>query len=185
MEVIFVRHGEPTYEYVGALEFAGHGRSFSQLTEEGKRQAASAARDPRLAGADVLLSSPYTRALETAAILATRLQMDIQVELGLREWEPDFSYRYTTGQVSMEAYEMCAANRGTCPPDAKIRYEELESVWKRVRACLAKYTGYRKIIAVSHGVAIRQFTKETTAYCAVMPVIFSPDDPWQGFLGRM
>lgn len=184
-QIIFVRHGEPTYEHVRAKGYAGHGLAFAQLTEEGKRQAAAAAENPILHGAEVLLSSPYTRALETAAILSRRLDMDIRTELDLHEWEPDLSYRFTTKEESVRAYELCAANQGRCPPDAAIRYEELESVFNRVKSCLLKYTGYQKIIAVSHGVAIRQFTKETTPFCAVVPVEFSPDTVWQGFLGRM
>lgn len=50
MEIVFVRHGEPTYEYVEEKGFLGHGLDLSQLTENGKRQAEEAARDSRLDG---------------------------------------------------------------------------------------------------------------------------------------
>lgn len=185
MEIVFVRHGEPTYEYVEAKGFAGHGRSFSQLTPAGKQQAATAAKDPRLLGADLIVSSPYTRALETAAIISRHLDLPIDMELDLHEWEPDFSYSFTTEDVSARAFELCTANRGVCPPDAEIQYEELEAVFNRAKACLLKYTGYKKVIAVSHGVVIRQFTTEETPYCAVVPAEFTPDSAWQGFLGRI
>lgn len=37
----------------------------------------------------MILSSPYTRALQTAAILSRELNIDLQVEFDLREWQPD------------------------------------------------------------------------------------------------
>lgn len=166
-------------------DMRGMGARFSSSRRKGSARRRPRRPPPLLKGAEVLLSSPYTRALETAAILSRRLDMDIVTELDLHEWVPDFSYSNTTGQASIRAYELCAANRGVCPPDAPVQYEELEAIFHRAKDCLLKYTRYKKIIVVFHGVVIRQFTKEETPHCAVVPVEFSTDSAWQGFLGRI
>ena len=185
MEIVFVRHGEPTYEYVGERGFVGHGRALSQLTQEGRRQALEAAQNPLLKDVELLVASPYPRALETAAILSRRLDLDIEVELDLREWEPDLTQTFSTDEASIQAFKLCEDNRGVCPPGSELQYEELETVFNRAKKCLLKYLPYRKIAVVSHGVLIRQFSQGKTPYCAMVPVTFTADCTWQGFIGRI
>ena len=79
MKLILVRHGEPTYEQVGKRGYIGQGRDLAILTEKGIRQAEEAAKDPRLIGAELIVSSPYTRALHTAAIISKNTNLDIKV----------------------------------------------------------------------------------------------------------
>jgi broad specificity phosphatase PhoE len=64
----------------------GHGRDLVPLTDNGIAQAKAAARDPRIGRSEIILSSPYTRALHTAAIVSMELGIDIKVEHDLREW---------------------------------------------------------------------------------------------------
>ena len=82
----FVRHGQTDYSERNAKIYQGFGVNLAPLTEEGVRQIEETARDPRLKGADLILSSPYTRALQTAAILSKALMAPIAVETGLHEW---------------------------------------------------------------------------------------------------
>ena len=72
MRIIFVRHGEPDYAH-------------DCLTEEGRRQAAAAAR--RLAGEGIseVFSSPCGRALETAEYTAGALGLPVNVLDFMRE----------------------------------------------------------------------------------------------------
>ena len=51
-------------------------------------------KDERLKGAKVIVSSPYTRALQTAAIISKETGLNIEVDMNLREWQPDLTYRY-------------------------------------------------------------------------------------------
>lgn len=69
-KLILIRHGGPDYNFVTERGFKGHGRDLAQLTLEGIQQAKTVAMDKRLQGAQLIISSPYTRALQTAAIIS-------------------------------------------------------------------------------------------------------------------
>jgi broad specificity phosphatase PhoE len=58
------------------------------LSEEGVRQATQLSSDARLGRAEIIISSPYTRALQTSAILSKEMQLPLIVEYDLREWIP-------------------------------------------------------------------------------------------------
>lgn len=96
MEVIMIRHGEPDYTPCNDRLFIGHGKDLCPLTDKGIEQAKEVALNPLLAGAQIILSSPYTRALQTAAYIATAVRLDIKVEVDLREWQPDLTFLYKT-----------------------------------------------------------------------------------------
>ena len=87
--ILWVRHGQSTWNVLDRLQ--GHELS-PPLTELGREQAQDAAE--ALADRDVvrLLSSPATRALETAEIIATRLGLEVEVEPLLLEKGLDENY---------------------------------------------------------------------------------------------
>ena len=65
-----IRHGEADYSNLQKYNFYGFGRDFAPLTPNGIIQAEHASRDSRLKSADIIISSPYTRALQTAQIIS-------------------------------------------------------------------------------------------------------------------
>ena len=65
-----VRHGDPDPTMAGKMIFKGRGRNFAALSEEGQKQIKNAATDPRLKDCEIILASPYTRALQSAAIIS-------------------------------------------------------------------------------------------------------------------
>lgn len=65
------------------------------LSAVGISQIKKTAKDIPLHDADIILSSSYTRALQTAAILSKELQ-DIIVETDLHEWMANKNYIYET-----------------------------------------------------------------------------------------
>jgi broad specificity phosphatase PhoE len=75
--ILWVRHGQSTWNVLDRLQ--GHELS-PPLTELGREQAAQAA--DALAGRGVvrLLSSPATRAVETAEIIAAALGLEVEIE---------------------------------------------------------------------------------------------------------
>jgi broad specificity phosphatase PhoE len=83
--MILVRHGQSEFNVVYSQTRIDPGIPDPRLTEEGRRQAQAAAE--RLAGRDLtlILSSPYTRALQTAQILAEALDLPIAIEPLVRE----------------------------------------------------------------------------------------------------
>jgi broad specificity phosphatase PhoE len=87
--IMWVRHGQSTWNVLDRLQ--GHELS-PPLTDLGREQAHDAA--AALADRDVvrLLSSPATRALETAEIIASHLGLEVEVEPLLLEKGLDENY---------------------------------------------------------------------------------------------
>ena len=78
--MILVRHGQSEFNVVFSVTRVDPGIRDPRLTPEGKRQAEAAAEALTGHGIERLISSPYSRALETAEIVARRLDVRISVE---------------------------------------------------------------------------------------------------------
>jgi broad specificity phosphatase PhoE len=150
-----IRHGEPDYSFCDERGYIGHGRDLAPLSEEGERQALKAASDPRLIDADIILSSPYTRALQTAAIISRIINKPIKVEIDLHEWMPDLTFQYKSFEECLELNNDFNKHKGIYPKDQKKRWESLDSLKTRVNKVIEKYVQYDKVIVVCHGMAIR------------------------------
>jgi broad specificity phosphatase PhoE len=87
--ILWVRHGQSTWNVLDRLQ--GHELS-PPLTELGREQAQDAAESLADRGVVRLLSSPATRALETAEILAAHLGLEVEVEPLLLEKGLDENY---------------------------------------------------------------------------------------------
>lgn len=137
--ILFVRHGETDWNREGRFQ----GSQDIPLNEEGRAQAR------RLAqawdwGGEVLLSSPLSRARETAEILATSLG------LSLLPPDPRLSERHYG-----EGEGLTLVERNQRFPDGRVpRVESPESIRQRAREFLELVTrdhpGHR-VVAVSHG----------------------------------
>ena len=73
MKIVFIRHGEPNKAEVDKRGFIGQGRDMAPLTELGIKQAEEVSLNPLLENCQVIVSSPYTRALQTAAIISKKI----------------------------------------------------------------------------------------------------------------
>ena len=178
VKIVFMRHSEPDYSFVRERKYIGHGLDLGQLTEHGIQIAEQASLDNRLDGAEIIVSSPYTRALQTAAILSKNRQLDIKVELGLHEWMPDLTFQYSTYQEAVKAAELFKEYKGIRPDDSEIRYESADEVFNRAKEALLKYTGYNKIIAVAHGMVIERFVPaRAIPYCGIFEIDFDESYP--------
>ncbi len=93
MKIIFIRHGEPDKTEVDKRGFIGQGRDMAHLTELGVKQAEMVSLNPLLKGGQVIVSSPYTRALQTAAIISKNTGLDIKVEVDIHEFIPDKTFQ--------------------------------------------------------------------------------------------
>ena len=150
----FVRHGEPDYSHVGKTIYKSIGEHFIPLTVKEINQIKETTKDKRLADAEIILSSPYTRALQSASILSKELQVDLFVETELFEWYEDKSYNvreYTPGSRLQEFVD----NNGDYPEGVDMPWENNEIMRARVFEVLKKYTDYKKVIVVCHNILIR------------------------------
>ena len=87
--ILWVRHGQSTWNVLDRLQ--GHELS-PPLTDLGREQAQDAAESLADRGVVRLLSSPATRALETAEVIAAHLGLEVEVEPLLLEKGLDENY---------------------------------------------------------------------------------------------
>jgi broad specificity phosphatase PhoE len=183
MNIVLVRHGEPNYQNVTDRRFIGHGRDLAELTCDGIKQAETASKDVRLSGAELIVSSPYTRALQIAAIISKNTGLDIKIETDLHEWLPDLTYQFDSEEYAIDASHECHDFQGVHNKECKYSWEKLSNVADRAYKCLYKYLNYNKIIVVSHGIVMRQFVfQHKIPYCGILETEFILDTKWQGFI---
>jgi broad specificity phosphatase PhoE len=179
MKLILIRHGGPDYSLVTERGFKGHGRDLASLTPAGIEQAKAVAKDERLKGASLIVSSPYTRALQTAAIISKETQLDINIELDIHEWLPDLTFNYASDDIVKIAGKECTECKGEYTEDNKRNWEKLSTVANRAFKSLEKYLDYDKIIVVTHGIVMRQFKFQyNIPYCGIIEVDFDKDYKW-------
>ena len=177
-QIYLVRHGEPDYEPMDSRGWPGTAADSAPLTALGRKQAEELA--DLLGGirATYLVSSPYTRALHSAAIIGHRLALGVRVDYDLRDWLPDDSGIWSeadlhAAQAELEAYD------GEWPDGIKRRWEPLSRVRERARAALARHTASTDgpVLAVTHAMVIRALTGEKdTAHGAHEYYRYDPAD---------
>lgn len=160
MEMVLIRHGEPDTAACDSRNFAGQGYELAPLTQKGVAQAKEAAHSPLLQGAQMILSSPYTRALQTAAEISRVAGLEIRVEMDLRELEKDLQHRsFSKAQLDQQHQEFLL-HKGSYPQNQPCCWETVEQLSQRVLPVLEQYTSYKKIIVVTHGGVIRRFVEK-------------------------
>ena len=173
LKVVLIRHSEADYSFVRANKYIGHGLDLAQLTENGIQIAEAASLDSRLDGADIIVSSPYTRALQTAAIISKNRRLDIKVELDLHEWMPDLSFGFADKETADNAVSLFMQNKGLCPQDSEVKYENIDDLFSRAKKALLKYMEYNKVIVVTHGMLMHRFvTTQNIPFCGIYEIDF-------------
>ncbi len=178
MEIIFIRHGEPDKAEVDRRGFIGLGRELAPLTGVGIRQAGEAAENPLLEGSQLIVSSPYTRALQTAAIISRNTGLEIRVEVDLHEFIPDKTFQVKGEEESELLHQDFRECQGEYPEGEVRKWETIREIIDRTRVVPDKYVdgGYEKIIVVAHGGVIRRYVGEgEIRHCGVFKVEYSKD----------
>lgn len=168
--MILLRHGESEWNrYFGTLR-VDPGIADPSLTERGRAQAEAAAERLRERTIERLVTSPYTRTLETAQIIARSLGLDILVEPLVRErcafscdqgaaahvlaqrW-PDIDFdglppRWWGSRI--ESHEALAARAATfaqrLAKDERWRHTAIVSHWGFIRALTGHSVGNAQIV---------------------------------------
>lgn len=154
----FVRHGKTDYSRRNEKIYQGFGVQLSPLSDEGIGQIEKTAQDERLRGADLILTSPYTRAVHTAAILSRVTGAKIIVETDLHEWLGNKAYLYDDDETAECSYREYAESDGVYPEGEERRWEDAAAIRARVLPVLEKYRSYGKVIIASHGMLMRAVT---------------------------
>lgn len=154
----FIKHGKTDYSERNSKIYQGFGVNLSPLSELGMQQVQKAAKNERLQGADIILSSPYTRALQTAAILSRELHAPVIVETDLHEWLANKNYVYDDDETAEKAYLEFEALHGIYPTGEERTWEDAATIRKRVLTVLEKYADYNKVVIACHGMMIQATT---------------------------
>ncbi|MCG0555070.1 histidine phosphatase family protein [Lactiplantibacillus plantarum] len=170
MKVYLIRHSEPTYQQVTTAGLTGFGRELGGLTDRGIMLAQQCAQQPLFAQVQLILSSPYTRALQTALEIVRFNDIPLKVELGLHEWLPDNTgSRTDTDEQATTAYKLYRQHAGKRTTASPLPYESAAEMKARVLATLNKYAAsYDCIACVTHGEVMQQFgDQKDVDYCGV------------------
>lgn len=170
----FIRHAEPMYEMVAERNLRKAQRDFVPLTSMGIQQAEIVAMDSRLQSVELIVSSPYTRAVQTAAIISRKLDVQIQVEFDIYEWTPDLNEEFRTYEELQMIVDDFSTHNGVYP-DGQIRnWETKESVVTRTESVLRRYLQFSEVAVVCHGMVISCLTNmhhhEDVPYCGIYEV---------------
>lgn len=146
-----IRHGKPDYTYGDTHGFIWQGHDFAPLKKENIKDVIKTSKDARLKNAQIIVTSPYTRALQTASIISKETGIDIVVEPDIREWQPDLTYQYKNSEEMKEYYNDYIKNNGIYPTNEKRKWETKEHLRNRGMSVIDKYKEkYDTIIVVAH-----------------------------------
>ena len=156
--IVLVRHAEADRHALAQYQpvYAGARFDFAPLTLRGVRQAHRLSRSLQGAGIRLVLSSPYTRALQTAAILAARLGCPLRVDLRLHDWLPirDGAVPVTAATVAAKVAEYQRwVQTGRLPSERT--WETLEEMRARVTRAVLDHRRCAPLVVVSHAAPIQ------------------------------
>jgi broad specificity phosphatase PhoE len=150
---VFIRHGETDWSSTGRLT----SRTDIPLESFGRSEAEMLGRSLSRLEPDLVISSPMTRASQTAELLtaSARWECEISINAALREQDfgsleghsPDSMGRLQRAQLASWRDPVS----GGQPPDGESASSTADRVSKLVRDC----TDLDTVVLVSHGYAIR------------------------------
>lgn len=149
-----IRHGEANIEELGTKIYKGFGENFNALTTKGIEQIKGTAKDDRLKNITIIISSPYTRALQTAAILSKELQIDMIVESDLHEALADKNYSIVDNIGASNFCNEFTINNGEYPNNEERYWENNTQLKNRLLSVLKKYKEHDNVIVACHGMLI-------------------------------
>lgn len=157
MTVTLLRHGRADYAAV-VDRFIGHGRDLAPLTVAGIGDAERAAATLTAAPPDQILSSPMTRALQTAMIIGRRLELDVVVEIDLHEWMPDDRQRWADVTLVDDALDDLRRCGGEWPDGTTRHWEPMSAMRRRARPAIDRHTDAGDLLVVCHSMLIEALT---------------------------
>ena len=169
-EMILVRHGQSEFNVHYGRTREDPGIRDARLTEHGRRQARFAAEI--LAGQDLaaIVASPYSRALETAHVIADALGLPIAVEPLVAE-RAAFTCDIGSSPAELAArwphlaFDHLDDPWWTAPEETE---EALAARCVAFRAAMAAREDHRRVAVVSHWGFIRALTGLGVTNCSVV-----------------
>jgi broad specificity phosphatase PhoE len=158
--MILVRHGQSEFNVIFNVTRVDPGIPDPKLTEEGRRQAQAVADSLIPHGLRRIIASPYTRALETAEIIAARLDLDFRVEPLVREhcrFQCDIGSMTSDLARRWPALDFSHLSERWWP-DLDETEEQLAARGQAFRQAMAGYHDWQATAVVTHWGFIRGLT---------------------------
>lgn len=149
MKLYCVRHGETLYNLAGRIQ----GQSDSELSPLGRRQCEAVAEALGDVEADAVISSPLSRARESAQCIADRLKLEVCLDPRLMEINAGIFQGHCWREID-EQFPGEAARWRSQDPDYRIPGgESRRDLMARSQAafCAIHEASYRCAIVVAHG----------------------------------
>ncbi len=160
--MILLRHGQSEFNAAYTRTRVDPGISDPSLTDEGRAQIAAAAAALAGQGLRRIVVSPYTRALQTAAIVAERIGATVLIDAVVRErcaFVCDVGSRRATLVEAWPQHDFAAIDE-VWWPDGRETEAEVIARAARFRAAMAADPAWRETLVVSHWGFILALTGE-------------------------
>lgn len=168
---LLIRHGEPDWSLAadGNLKDVGDGWAVHivPLTLNGIREIENASESLEAEDYQLVISSPMTRALQSANVISRNLDLDIRVEFDLHEWV--CAWRPSLELVDKTVAEMLSLG-GEWPPGERRDWEPLSSVRARVSRVLDRYRDFDRVIVVCHETVIYSLTGKWVGHAGYVAI---------------
>ena len=157
-EILLMRHGEADFSGPARWRTLGWGSDLAPLSSRGAAQVQAAVSELQVWSPTLIVSSPMTRALHTASIVASALGAPVQVEFDLHEWVPDQTFRWRDLADVVPQQEEFLSCGGEWPTAEPRLWEPLSSIKKRTRSVLERYLEVPRLLVVCHQVVMYSIT---------------------------
>ena len=151
-----IRHGEANYNLAEERQLIGGVRDWVPLTANGIQQIKQLCETLKGYPANLIIASPMTRAMHTAAILSRSLNLSLTVEFDLHEWLPDQTFRYSSSAHALVTFDELLALGGEWPENETRNWEPMSVLRERVFRVLQRYRQYNSVFVVCHGAIIHE-----------------------------
>jgi broad specificity phosphatase PhoE len=149
MKLFCVRHGETLFNFAGRIQ----GQLDSQLSPLGRRQCQAVAEALGALAIDAVISSPLSRARESAQAIADQLKLSVEIEPRLMEINAGVFQGLSWDDIDQQ-FPAEAVRWRSQDPDYRIPAgESRRDLMARAREafCAIRESGYRQAIVVAHG----------------------------------
>ena len=135
---LLMRHAQPDFSGLEKLNAAGWPVDTAPLAPSGEQQVTEKVKQLLEFGPEVIIASPVTRALHTAALLLNDLHVPLKVEFDLYDWLPDLGYRRLTMDELRARQSDYNSLKGEWPAGETRPWETASSMRRRVLAGLGE-----------------------------------------------
>lgn len=149
MSLYLVRHGQPDYSFMNKTSHCSLS-NLAPLTEKGREQALSLRNKMNSIKNSIVISSPYTRALQTA-FLATGRE-DIIIDYDFHEWIPDKNFSINAKEFTEISWNF------NSNLSSGVNYETSYELYERMQKALKKYEA-ENIVVFAHARLIACYLK--------------------------